>query len=93
MRGTGYAHVYLSPHLDDVALSCGGRIWQQAQTGDSVLVVTIFAGAPPPDVPLSPFARELHARWGYLSDADVVRREEDQASLTHLGAEGVLQEY
>lgn len=86
------AHVYLSPHLDDAALSCGGRIWQQVQAGERVLIVTIFAGAPAPDAPLSPFARELHARWG-LADPISARREEDAAALALLGAEGVYWPY
>lgn len=86
------AHLYISPHLDDAALSCGGRIWQQAQAGERVLVVTIFAGAPALDTPLSPFAQELHARWG-LADPIAARREEDAAALALLGAEGVYWPY
>jgi LmbE family N-acetylglucosaminyl deacetylase len=85
-------HVYLSPHLDDAVLSCGGRIWRQAQAGDRVLVVTIFAGRPSPDVPLSPFAQALHAIWG-LVDATAARREEDAAALALLGAEAVYWPY
>jgi LmbE family N-acetylglucosaminyl deacetylase len=85
-------HLYISPHLDDAILSCGGRIWQQAQAGERVLVVTIFAGAPAPDAPLSPFAQEMHARWR-LADAVAARREEDAAALTRLGAEGVYWPY
>jgi len=84
-----YDCVYLSPHLDDAVLSCGGSIWQQAQAGERVLVVTVFAGAPPTDALLSPFARELHTRWGHLDDAVAQRREEDRAALTLLGAEAV----
>jgi LmbE family N-acetylglucosaminyl deacetylase len=82
-------HIYLSPHLDDVVLSCGGRIWQQAQAGERVLVVTVFAGAPAPDAPLSPFARELHARWGYLADAMARRQEEDLTAVALLGAKAI----
>jgi len=41
-----YRHVYVSPHLDDVALSCSGRISLQRSNGDLVLVTTVFAGAP-----------------------------------------------
>jgi LmbE family N-acetylglucosaminyl deacetylase len=81
-----YAHVYLSPHLDDAVLSCGGRIWQQAQEGERVLVATVFGGTPAPDTPLSPFAQGLHARWGHLADAAGRRQEEDQAALALLGA-------
>ena len=84
-----YHHVYLSPHLDDVAFSCGGRIWQQAQAGTRVSVITIFAGIPDPNRPLSPYAHELHARWGHPADAVSERREEDVKALAHLGAQGV----
>lgn len=84
-----YDRVYLSPHLDDAVLSCGGSIWQEGQAGERVLVVTVFAGAPPADELLSPFARELHTRWGHPDDAVAQRREEDQAALTLLGAEAV----
>ena len=82
-----YPHIYLSPHLDDGVLSCGGRIWQQAQAGERVLVVTVFASAPPLDAPLSPFAQELHARWEHPDDAITRRRDEDLAALARLGAE------
>lgn len=85
-------HLYISPHLDDATLSCGGRIWQQARAGERVLVVTIFAGAPAPDAPLSPFAQEMHARWR-LADAVAARREEDAAALALLGAEGTYWPY
>ncbi|MCP4541018.1 MAG: PIG-L family deacetylase [Chloroflexi bacterium] len=84
-----YIHIYLSPHLDDAILSCGGRIWQQIEAEERVLVVTVFADAPAPDTPLSPFAQELHTRWGHLADAVLKRREEDEAALTLLGAEAV----
>ena len=82
-----YDYVYLSPHLDDVVLSCGGTIWQQVQAGKRVLVVTIFAGIPDPGRPLSPFARQLHARWGHPIDAATKRRAEDVQALALLGAQ------
>jgi LmbE family N-acetylglucosaminyl deacetylase len=85
----GSAHVYLSPHLDDVVLSCGGRIWQQVQTGERVLVVTVFARAPEPDPCLSSYARGLHARWGQSADAVKKRQEEDLQALSLLGAESL----
>ncbi len=82
-----YSHIYLSPHLDDAVLSCGGRIWQQTQSGAGVLVVTIFAGTPPADALLSPLAQALHARWGEPGDAAAARRGEDRAALALLGAD------
>lgn len=84
-----YTHIYLSPHLDDAVLSCGGRIWQQAREGARVLVATVFGDIPPPDAPLSPFAQSLHARWGHPADAASRRQEEDRAALALLGAEAV----
>jgi LmbE family N-acetylglucosaminyl deacetylase len=84
-----YAHVYLSPHLDDAVLSCGGRIWQQVQAGERVLVVTVFSSAPAAGASFSPFAQELHARWGHPTDAVARRREEDLAALGRLGAEAI----
>ena len=78
--------IYLSPHLDDAALSCGGLIKQQTQAGERVEVWTVCAGEPP-DGPLSMFAQVLHKRWG-ISDLRVVteRRREDLNGLEILGA-------
>jgi LmbE family N-acetylglucosaminyl deacetylase len=52
-----------------------------------VLVVTVFAGTPDPSKPISPFARQLHARWGHPIDAAATRREEDLQALALLGAQ------
>ena len=38
-----YPHVYISPHMDDAVLSCGGRIAMQVSQGEGVLVVTVFS--------------------------------------------------
>jgi len=83
------SYVYISPHLDDAILSCGGQIWQQVRAGERVLVVTVFAGSPASGAPLSPFAHELHARWEHPGDAAAIRREEDLAALAHLRAESI----
>lgn len=88
-----YDHIYLSPHLDDAVLSCGGRIWQQVQAGRRVLVVTIFAGTPTSSASLSAFAQELHARWGHVADAAARRQEEDLAALDLLGAKAIHWSY
>ena len=78
-------HIFLSPHLDDAVLSCGGMIYQLAQAGQRAQVITVFAGDPPPGR-LSPFAQSLHARWG----ADPVdRRTEDLEALRRLGAQAI----
>jgi LmbE family N-acetylglucosaminyl deacetylase len=81
--------VFLSPHLDDVALSCGGWAHQQARAGVPVVVITLCAGAPPPGEP-SPFAQSLHARWQVPAEqAIAIRRAEDQAALRELGATAI----
>ncbi len=85
--------VYLSPHLDDAALSCGGQIYMQTAAGGRVLIVTIAAGWPERGE-LSAFARRLHLSWG-LADGESVavvatvvqaRRAEDAAACRRLGA-------
>jgi len=77
--------IYLSPHFDDVALSCGGLVWEQAQAGDSVSIWTVCAGNAPAGE-LSPFAKELHMRWQVDQDASTQRRSEDLRSCQRLGA-------
>ena len=77
--------IYLSPHLDDVALSCGGLLWEQAHTSLLVEIWTICAGEPPQG-PISAFARPLEERWGSGSASVVQRRREDRLSCGYLGA-------
>lgn len=84
--------MYLSPHFDDVALSCGGLIHRQVQAGTGILVVTVFAGAPA-HTKLSPFAAELHGQWGHLTEPVAARRKEDKKAMRLLGAEYIHLEY
>jgi LmbE family N-acetylglucosaminyl deacetylase len=93
--------IMLSPHLDDVALSCGGWIWELTQAGHSVQVWSICAGDPPGEA-VSGFAESLHHRWQLdeitprLGQADEgaddpihaaeARRREDIASCQAMGA-------
>jgi LmbE family N-acetylglucosaminyl deacetylase len=77
--------IYLSPHFDDVALSCGGLVWEQGQAGEDIQVWTICAGDPPPG-PLSPFAAYLHTRWQTGPNAPGERRAEDLAACRAMGA-------
>jgi LmbE family N-acetylglucosaminyl deacetylase len=75
-----FDHVYLSPHLDDAAVSCGGRIAQQAAAGESVLVVTLFARDP------GERGRKLRPELHPLADVQT-RRREDGAAMARLGAD------
>jgi LmbE family N-acetylglucosaminyl deacetylase len=77
---SAYDHVYLSPHLDDAAVCCGGRIAAQTAAAEPVLVVTLFAG--------DPGARGKRLRSALRPLADTAtRRREDRAAMTRLGAD------
>ena len=78
--------IYLSPHFDDVVLSCGGLVWEQVRAGQQVEVWTICAGAPEPGAELSDFAQSLHVRWETGPEAVPTRRAEDEQALRLLGA-------
>jgi LmbE family N-acetylglucosaminyl deacetylase len=84
--------VYLSPHLDDAVLSCGGAIHQQRAAGHAVLVITIFAGQPAASE-LSPFALLQHHYWGNPAQPLALRRAEDAAALAYLDSEAMHLEY
>lgn len=77
--------LYISPHLDDAVFSCGGLIARQRSAGDDVQVVSIFAGDPPLGE-LTPFAYELHRRWGGEGSPMGLRRAEDLVACGRLGA-------
>ncbi len=83
-----YGHIVVSPHLDDAALSCGGRIAALAAAGEPVLVVNVCSGSPAPGTRLSTFAEATHARWGLpASKAVRLRLAEDEQALETLGAD------
>jgi LmbE family N-acetylglucosaminyl deacetylase len=83
-----YAHIYLSPHIDDAALSCGGAIARHVAAGQRVLVVTVCAGEPSAGAALSDYASWLHGRWGGGdADAMALRQREDVAAMEALGAD------
>ena len=37
-------HVFVAPHPDDVALSCGGLIHSLRELGQTVTIITVFSG-------------------------------------------------
>ncbi|MEJ7747741.1 MAG: PIG-L family deacetylase [Candidatus Limnocylindrales bacterium] len=42
-------HVFVAPHPDDVALSCGGLIASLRELGQMVTIITVFSGNTPDD--------------------------------------------
>jgi LmbE family N-acetylglucosaminyl deacetylase len=75
--------VFVAPHPDDVALSCGGTVAIAARN-ESPLIATLFAGQSRDTV--SDFARFQHQRWG-VADDDVTERRwaEDRCAAAALG--------
>lgn len=69
-----YDHVYISPHLDDTALSCGGAIAGQIAAGQKVLSITICTAAPDPAGPFSALADEFHGQWSLPPEQAVAAR-------------------
>lgn len=78
--------IYLSPHLDDVAFSCGGLVWEQTQAGDQVEIWSICAGEPPAGE-FSLYAQVHHKVWEVSAEeAIATRQKEDTAACKVLGA-------
>ncbi|HUE99062.1 MAG TPA: PIG-L family deacetylase [Anaerolineales bacterium] len=81
--------IYLSPHLDDAALSAGGLIYEQTRSGVPVEIWTFMCGYPQgSEDDVSPFAQLLHNLWGFSSAKETtrMRREEDKIAAGILGA-------
>jgi len=70
----------VSPHLDDVAASCSGRILQQVDNGESVLIVTVFTATPVRGPTL--FSNDLKPILNYKR-----RREEDTRAMQRMGVD------
>ena len=51
-------HVFVAPHPDDVALSCGGLIASLRELGQAVTIITVFSGNQPDQGPLTTYQRE-----------------------------------
>ncbi len=85
----GYDHIYIAPHLDDAAFSCGGLIAKQVEAGRRVLAVTLSTAAPSPDGPFNEIAQFLHQMWGVPAERAMdARATEEQQALIRLGCDG-----
>lgn len=80
-------HLFLAPHLDDAVLSCGGLINRLVKSGQTVQILTVFAGDPPTPLPDTPLIRDLHQRWRAGESPYATRREEDRQAAAVLGAQ------
>lgn len=80
-------HVFLSPHYDDIAFSCGGSVALLARDGMQSEIIVLFGAGPAPGAELTPFAAENLRDWG-LSAAEVIaaRQAEERRAAEVLGA-------
>ncbi len=78
-------HLFLSPHLDDAILSCGGAIHALTSRGERVIVVTVMAGEPGEPLPETPVMQALRAHW--RGSPVRTRRAEDAQAARTLGAQ------
>lgn len=80
-------YLFLSPHLDDAALSCGGLIKRLTHAGKRVMVVTVFTADLPRGESPSRFARRNHSAWNAGPFPFAARAVEDGNAMKTLGAE------
>jgi LmbE family N-acetylglucosaminyl deacetylase len=79
--------IFLSPHLDDIALSCGGYAHRLARQGERVIVATVCTADGPAGQALSPAAQHEHWQWQLGDQPYHLRRQEDERMVAALGAE------
>ncbi len=72
-------HLFLSPHGDDVVLSCGGQIAQLNKRGERVVIFTVMGGDPPIEYQPTAASRS--------EPPIALRREEATAAGQTLGSE------
>src|SRR5258706_6223201 len=88
--------IFVSPHLDDVALSCGGTVTLLGARG-LVEIVTCFAATPTGQEPETELMRRMHQMWcGPDADSQSVwrvRLDEDAEAALSLGAQKVWLPY
>lgn len=84
-------HLFISPHYDDIALSCGGTAALVSEAGKDAVVALLFGDHPDPDQPMTPFANQMHADWGMTADQVIAgRRAEEAESSRILGLRDVF---
>lgn len=85
--------LYISPHLDDAVLSCGGLISKVSRLNSSnVFVLNIFTGLPSEDT-LSSIAKEFHKSCGLNANAIEIRKKEEIEASKKLGYTSLFLDY
>lgn len=86
--------IFLSPHFDDIPLSCGGTAARLAKMGARCVGLVVCAAPEPEGAGLSEYANRQHEQWQRASGRgdlgiNEVRREEERAAMHLLGLEPV----
>lgn len=81
--------LFVSPHLDDIALSCGGFVSRLAVHGQLIRIATVCTADAPAGQALSEAAQHVHWEWQLGEQPYARRREEDVAACASLGAQPV----
>jgi LmbE family N-acetylglucosaminyl deacetylase len=80
--------LFVSPHLDDIALSCGGLVRRLSSRGQRVVIATVCTADRSAGQLLSAAAQHVHWEWQLGDDQPyAIRRKEDEAGCKVLGAE------
>jgi LmbE family N-acetylglucosaminyl deacetylase len=82
-------HLFLSPHLDDVALSAGGLVHSLTMRGETPVIATAATADRDPTLPLSLLAQDLHRKWDLGEQPYRARRDEDLEACRILCAQSL----
>ena len=82
------AALFISPHLDDVAFSCGGTFAALAQAGWQCVLLTVFTRSMPGPTGFA-LACQMDKGFGPEVDYLALRRQEDALAAQHMGATAV----
>ncbi|MGQ9814342.1 MAG: PIG-L deacetylase family protein [Candidatus Roseilinea sp.] len=82
-------HLFLSPHLDDIALSCAGLAGRLARQGERVIMATFCTADYEGPFALSSAAEHEHRQWQLAEQPYRYRRAEDLQAAHLLGAEAL----
>lgn len=72
-------HLFISPHYDDIALSCGGTAALVTEAGRDGVVALLFGDHPDPGQPMTSFAEQMHRDWGMSADQVIAGRRGEEA--------------
>ncbi len=81
--------LFISPHLDDAVLACGGYMHRLARQGAKLVIVSAVTAEDTSHLPPSWLARRNLAAWGLQERVFAVRCEEEASAARTVGAEVV----